>query len=127
MVSGFLKRKAEKHLTDEREVRDLLDKNMATKLPSWMGNSGEVETFYAVVDQMAKRKGIPALYVRELLKLPEAKECLLNLAGEMEARGHSRAGQQLSAVNFIIESYHRLSAADQVKISMVQLDENMRS
>lgn len=124
-MKGYMKGKMHKQTADEREVNQVLNTGLTGKLPSWVGDHDEVDTFVRVVGQMARHKGIPPIYVREILKNDEFIGLLLNHAGEMEALSNSRASQQMGAVNLIIESYHRLSAENQAKLSLMQLSDNI--
>jgi hypothetical protein len=123
IMFGFLKKKAAKHIADEREVRRMLDAGLTGRLPSWVGNSNERDIFLTVIMKMAERKGIPRSYLREILETRNFIDLYLGLTGEMEVRGHSFIEQQLSVVNLLVEYYYvLLPVRDIVRHSMIQLD-----
>lgn len=102
------------HYADEMSARREMAKHDAATRPvlqpSWSRDEDKMETFQLSITQLAKTRGIPFTWVVRVFMEGALRETMLNLVAHMERGGSSFTEQQLSAFNFISDTWGRLSS-----------------
>ncbi len=111
VVRGILQAKARMHHADKAQAKREVSAG-AGRLPSWLADRDKIEEFVHGIENVAEHRGVPKLFSAMILQDPELQKELMYYAGSMEAQGASFIGQQMAAVDKLVE-LHNASGAVQ--------------
>lgn len=114
LVKAILRAKVRGQYADEMSARREMAKHDASSRPvlqpSWATNQDKMETFQLSLTQLAKTRRIPFTWVMRVFMEGALRDTMFTLVAHMERGGSSFTEQQLSAFNFIADTWGRLSS-----------------
>ena len=128
VFAGMAKGKARMAYADRRDAeREMAEADFEPHLvPSWSLDNAKLREFVVPVMGLAERRGVPMVYVQDLLSDGGSHQ-LMHLIALLERRGTSLTDQKIAAVDYIFDKWVVVPPAEQGEFLTADLKRQLGS